>query len=238
MPISFVNYDKSALSAGGSKTIATAGISHTSGNLLVAVIGYCTNTTVSKVEDTAGNTYSLAKRKGPDGSNDCVEIWYAKNITGNANNVVTATFAASASYRQIHACQYSGCDTDSPLDVSSDGSGTGTSFSTSAVTTNQANEVIVAGFYTFKYEVFTAGTNFTLRSSGGSSQSCAIEDRIVSSTGSYGSAISTPVSTNWVGVHATFKGGWTPNEMYSETVIDDAEWDEPVGSQSGMFLIF
>jgi hypothetical protein len=129
-------------------------------------------------------------------------MWYAKNITGNASNVVTAALSAGTSNRGIIVSQYSGCDTTSPFDVYNTGTGSGTSQSTTASTITYADEVIVAAYAEGGTGTFTAGTNFTLRHDGDYS---GLEDRIVSSIASYNSQITYNTSVSYMGIHATFK---------------------------------
>lgn len=199
MALEFVN-NTSGYGAGSATTIAAAAASHTTGNLLVVGVGFYESTgQVNSITDTAGNTYVLILRNAGD---SIFEIWYAKNINGHANNVVTATFNSAKTYREMGVQQWSGADISSPYDVSNQGAGTGTSMSTAASTTNFANEVIIAGYYVSDLGTFTAGANFTLRWDGTYMGS---ESRIVSSAGSYGSAMTYNVWGYWQGLHATFK---------------------------------
>jgi hypothetical protein len=207
--IEFVN-ETHGYGSGSATTIAASATSHTAGNLLAVIVGNSksgtSGVTVSSISDTAGNTYTFIDKRteynSSSGYTGDIEIWYAKNISGNANNVVTATFSASTEYREISVLQYSGADTSAPYDVSNTGTGTSTSQSTAASTTTYADEVIVAGYYEAATGTFTAGTNFALRYDG---TYLGTEGRVVSSTGSYGSAITYSTSASYIAVHATFK---------------------------------
>jgi len=186
-------------------TIAAPAANHTTGNLLVVFVGfYSTSVTVSSIGDTAGNTYT--KITSIKDSYSTIECWYAKNITGNANNVVTATFSASVTYRGITVDQYSGCDTSAPLDQYNTGTGNDTAPITGNITTTTANEVLVAGVYLLYTKTITAGTNYTLRTLTNPAPSKgASEDRIVSATGTYNATFSLSDSTPWVSIVASFK---------------------------------
>lgn len=163
MAIAYVNSSpKTGLGSGS--TVATPAISHTTGNLLVVAVRWdSTTVTVTGVADTAGNTYTSRTVKTFNGT-DSVQFWYAKNITGNASNVVTATFSSSApSASGITVDQFSGCDTTSPYDTEASGSGSGTGLVTGAFTTTTADEVIVvAGDQGSTSGTYTAGAGYTI----------------------------------------------------------------------------
>lgn len=124
---------------------ATSAFSATTGNLVCVMIRYDESLSVSSVTDTAGNTYTQAGTTADSGAGK-LDIWYAKNIAGNASNVVTANLSGSAAFCVVRAVQYSGLDTSSPLDVTAKGTvASGTTVSTSpAKSTSQADEVVVA----------------------------------------------------------------------------------------------
>ena len=117
MAIEFVQYDD-FYSISSETTIANdTALSTTSGNFIVVIVGlYSTTTTVSSISDTAGNTYVKAIGENLGLWNERKEIWYAENITGNANNITTVTFSASVLYRYISVAEFSGVATSSSLD--------------------------------------------------------------------------------------------------------------------------
>lgn len=122
-------------STGAGTTVSTSAFSATSGNCIaVAVSTYENTAVVSSVTDTAGNTYTRV-RGDTHSFAGSQEIWVAKNITGHASNVVTATFSASvASGRRINVSQFSGRDPSSPVHDSDVGSVTfGTSVTSGSV---------------------------------------------------------------------------------------------------------
>jgi len=188
-------------------TIAAPAANHTTGNLLVVFVGMnSTSVTVSSIADTAGNTYTKVTSIKDSEINDTIECWYAKNITGNANNVVTATFSGSVGYRTITVDQYSGCDTSAPLDQYNTGAGENTAPTTGNITTTLANEVLVAGVYLRAFKTITAGTNYTIRTLTDPTYAyAASEDRIVSATGTYHATFSLSISTYWVTIIVSFK---------------------------------
>ena len=88
-----------------------------------------------------------------------------KNITGNANNVVTANQAGSWSANMISVVQYSGLDTVNPLDTTNYKTGvSGTSITSDTFTTSSPDELIIMFAAQTAGEVtFTAGSGYTLR---------------------------------------------------------------------------
>lgn len=130
-----------------STTVASSATATTAGNLICVGIrwGNATSQTVTGVADTAGNTYT-ALTAVVNGTSDAEQIWYAKNITANAANVVTATFSATSAANAIYIWEVSGLDKTSPLvaQPSGVGVGSGTSIATGTFTTGNDNEITFA----------------------------------------------------------------------------------------------
>jgi hypothetical protein len=219
MAIAFVNsaegHDYTG-AAGGS--IAAAALNVTTGNLLVASIrgNDSSATGVSSLTDTASNTWTRATSIL---SNDGIvghELWYCKNATGNASNVVTANFSGVPTYRGIVVAQYSGVDTSAPLDATATGKTSGAStVSSGSLSTVQADEVLIAaGTYENTFSLtWTADTGFTIDIQD-SQTALMLSRKIVSSTQS-GITITNTISTSEPQsiVVATFKaagGGGGP----------------------------
>lgn len=114
--------------AGGGTTTLTFNSATTAGNLNVV----CTQSNngnsnaISGITDTATNTYAKAVSVRNVPNDQSVEIWYAKNTTGNAANQVSVTFGTPGDYHALHIGEFSGCDTTAPLDTNQ-GSATGNS---------------------------------------------------------------------------------------------------------------
>ncbi len=147
MALAFVNSTNGGLNNGGTTTaLAADAQTHTAGNLLVVGIRYFKDAgqTITSIMDTASNSYFQAI-EDVNAGNDSNQLWYAKNINGNASNVVTVNFSAGAAYCDVIVMQYSGADLSSPLDTTAGGGHTSAGTTTSdAFTTTQADEVIVA----------------------------------------------------------------------------------------------
>ena len=138
---------------------------------------------MSTLTDTARNSY--IKAVGPVTGAGTMsgwrqELWYAKNIVGGSNLVVTATFTGSFNgEKAITAHEYAGLDPSAPLDVTMSSAVYAANAASNAVTTNYATELIV-GVGLFQSSG-NAGSSFTRRSSIASNVS---EDRVVFAPGS------------------------------------------------------
>jgi chitodextrinase len=174
------------------------------GDLNVVIVAWADDTVhLSSVTDTKGNSYSLAV--GPTASSGSTQsIYYAKNIVAAAagSNTVTVTFDGPAPSLDVRIAEYSGVDTVSPLDKTSGSVGTSLTASTGPVTTVTANEVLVAGVYTWS-AVSGPGSGYTQRIF--TPWNDSLEDRIVTATGSYSATASLTSSNLWIISLATFK---------------------------------
>jgi hypothetical protein len=172
------------------------------GDLNIVVVGWNdTTSAVQSVTDSQGNTYQRAV--GPTkGTALSQSIYYAKNIVAG-NNIVKVTFNQAATFPDIRVLEYSGADTNNPLDVTAANSGSGSTADSGSASTTAANELIFGAD-----TVFTGnsgpGPTFTLRIITSPDADLA-EDKTVSSRGSYSASAPLGGSGPWVMQMATFK---------------------------------
>jgi hypothetical protein len=186
--IAYVNSGNATASGGGVATLAASAFSATTGNAIV-VGAACWNSggaqNISGVADTAGNSYARCGSIYSEGANSRMEIWVAYNVTGNAANVVTATWAAAVGDRRIVALQYSGMlASGSPCDADFDPAGvydSASPYTSTADTTAVNGEMVVGMFYSDAALTYTNGTATTKRVSG---DDYAGADNLVASAGS------------------------------------------------------
>jgi hypothetical protein len=186
--------------------IAANAANHSAGHLLVVIVaGFAYNVTVNGIQDSGNDVFSPIINEAIGATGD-IEIWYAKNINGNNNNVVTATFSGNQSYRNIIVLEYSGMDTASPVDSNATGNGTSGNQVTASSNASSANALIVAGYYEYSGGTFTPGANFTLEGviPAAPSSLLGAEAQILGAAGNYFSAISI-ASQKYIAVHAIFK---------------------------------
>jgi len=184
--ITLVNTDSGA-GGGNGGTIASAGAVLTAGNLLVVAVTFA-STNVTSIADTAGNTYVAAGTiSSANPSANLAEIWYAKNVTGHAANVVTVTFNGTPNLRAIHVLQYAGVHTTALVDASAEGTGSGTwNGLTSSFSPTQPGNLNVASFSDNNgATTWTAGTGYTkeLEVKGGGGDDFLTEDKLSAAAG-------------------------------------------------------
>src|SRR5579864_5998013 len=188
----------------------------TAGDLNVVVVGWNDSTSsVTSVSDSNGNYYTLAV--GPTiGSGLSQSIYYAKNILPGSN-AVTVTFNQAAGNPDIRVLEYAGLDTMSPLDVTAAAAGNGSNASSGPATTTAANELIL-GADTIATITTGVESGFTSRIIT-SPDSDLVEDKIVSTTGSYNATASLS-NGFWVMQMAAFKGaaGGSPPPVVAVSV--------------------
>src|SRR5262245_28368753 len=129
-----------------STVTATFSSAQTVGNVNVVVVGWNDSVaTVQSVSDTKGNTYARAVGPTVVSGFASQAIYYAKNtVAATANsNTVTVTFNIAAQYVDLRIAEYRGLDQTNPVDVVAANSGNSTSSSSGAVTTTNANDLLV-----------------------------------------------------------------------------------------------
>ena len=130
-------------------TVTTGTVNTGTGGLTVACVRWYNPGTeaVSGVTDTAGNTYAqLAAKTTYSGTS--VQCFAAVNTTANANNAVSFNMSTGVIYAWAFQIHYSGLVTTSVVDAldvyASKTHASGTSITSDAFTTAQADEVIIA----------------------------------------------------------------------------------------------
>ena len=209
MAIAFVQYDDYYNSVTGGTIANDTALNTTTGNFIVAIIGtYASNGVVSKVEDTAGNTYVKAVGEFRAGtSTERQEIWYAENITGNAANVTTATFTASTT-RYISVAEFSGVATSSSLDDTSYAAMvTQTTHSSGNATSSAAGGLIIGGLNLVDSENVTKGAGFTDLSSDITLIYEYAEYMILGAAGDYDADCTTGTTSSSIMACVIFKAG-------------------------------
>jgi YVTN family beta-propeller protein len=171
---------------------------------VLAVAWYNTTAHVLSVTDTRGNSYALAAGPTTQAVAGTQAIYYAANIVAApaGGNSVTVTFDATVPYPDLRIAEYTGISPVNVLDVSVSATGSGTTSNSGSVTTTNANDLLVGASYVTTGST-GAGSGYTARvitSENGS----LLEDRVVTSTGSY-SATAPMSSGTWIMQMAAFK---------------------------------
>ncbi len=126
-------------------TASCTAINTTTHNLLVVGVRTNNSTLASGVSDTINTFTPIVASQGLSGTAES-GLWYAKDITGNATDTITATFTASNA-TAIACWEIAGASTSAPLDTSAYGNNGGigsTTVTSASFSTANANEIVVA----------------------------------------------------------------------------------------------
>jgi len=198
-PVAFVQVASATPGGGVHAVWATFAQPQSAGDMNVVAIGWNDTTAdIADVSDTSGNVYQLAV--GPTQlSPDLTQaIYYAPNIAAAdaAANVVTVHFDTRANVVDLRVLEYSGLDPLAPFDGASDGSGNDPGpAATGHVSTTAARSLLVgAGMTTDAFT--TPGSGYTMRNV--TDDGDMVEDRVVSTPGSYDAEAAVSSSCEWV----------------------------------------
>jgi hypothetical protein len=182
------------------------------GDLNVVVVGWEHPTAaVSSVTDSMANVYTLAV--GPTQTSDhhqlSQSIYYARGIVaaGAGTNIVTVRFTLPSHPAALHAhiriLEYSGLDRVNPVDVTAAATGTTAESSSGAATTTNAFDLIVGANLTHSH-TSGPGTGFTKRMIT-SPHGDIVEDRVVTTAGSYSASAPLNGHGPWIMQMVAFK---------------------------------
>jgi hypothetical protein len=176
------NKSDSVFAAGTTQT-CTYTSALTPGSFLVGYFSVGANTTIAVADPTNGSwTLGTPRYWANVGYNQV--IGYVQNTASSAVTVTT-TYGASASFRTMIICEFSGVATSSPVDIASagkDNSATTGPVDT-AFTTLTAGDLIISGTGADGPPSITAGSGFTLREYN-SGSGTALEWQVQTSAGS------------------------------------------------------
>jgi fibronectin type 3 domain-containing protein len=179
------------------------------GNFNVVVVGWNdTTAVVQSVVDSRGNVYTQAVGPTARAGSATQSVYYAANIAAApaGGNTVTITFAPAAAFVDVRIAEYSGIAGVNPVDVAIGTSGSSTSSDSGAVSTTNANDLIV-GANMVQSSTTGPGPSFASRVIT-NPDSDILEDRIVTTTGSY-NAVAPTTGGWWVMQMVAFRAGAT-----------------------------
>jgi hypothetical protein len=207
-PITFVQVASDTSS--GSATTASATFSQAQGaaDLIVLVVGWVGGAVpITQVSDSVGNGYATAFGPTRISAGISQSIYYAKGIAAApaGTNTVTVTLGAAVNPLDLRALEYAGLDPVAPLDTAAGFGGRNTSADSTPVTTGTPRELVFGAGITLGS--FTgAGAAFTLRKLTSTTFNLGVvEDRVVSSTGSYSADAPLASNASYVMQVATFR---------------------------------
>lgn len=192
-----VQVSSGVVSGGGSNISISLPGSTPTGNLVLLSVNWDGNDTLTlpTATDGLGNTYSavasLAQNTSSPSSNLSSLIILGTVVTNPGT--ITATIAMHGARGAAIAAEYSNGSLTLDGSAQNAEATTGTSLTTSAISTTNPVDLLIAiaGSETAGSATMTAGSGFSIYQQGSWSLGCmALEDQVVSSTGSYAAAIS------------------------------------------------
>lgn len=199
---------------------ATNSAAQTAGNLNVVMVWWNDAvTTISSIVDTKGNSYTqFAGSPKTQGTATTMAMYYCSNIAGAAigANTVTVTLSASLTFSLVAVVEYSNVAQSTPVDVTATPT-SGTSGSSISITTTNASDLILTAFGT-NGGYTGAGTGFTNRMVSATFGDI-IDEKVVTSTGTYTDTPSPSQGASWIGMAIAFKAGTPATQSLSPTGI-------------------
>ncbi len=182
------------LDSGGAEMSESVSYSsdQSSGDFNVIAVNCGTGAIITSVVDSEGNSYSLAA--GPlanSSEGSVVSIYVAPGIQAGPNTV-TVTFSGST-WSEIQIAEYAGI---TGVDVSTINSGNGNAQSSGSAITRSPNDILVSYVEVASSGSPTAGNGFTHRID--PAWNAGLEDKSVSSAGSYSGTWTENGATNWI----------------------------------------
>jgi len=152
----FVQSATADTSTGSVTSKAVAAINLTTGNNVIVGVRWENNDTTVSISDTAGNTYEQAgTNQQMQTTGAFVALFYCSNATGNASNVITATWGAARTYTRVYAIEWSSTYTAAYVS-SSQATGTGTALSSTGLSASGDGALFAVGG-SFSNRTFTTG---------------------------------------------------------------------------------
>ncbi|HUC01495.1 MAG TPA: hypothetical protein VMA75_01160 [Candidatus Paceibacterota bacterium] len=183
----------------------------TTGDTIVVGLSYGDATTgITGCSDTydSSSSYHLAAATSSVPAFASIDVWYAANVTGGANDTVTCTVASGHSIyaKIITASEYAGIATSSPLDTTSASySSASTTFFTTGTSTTSHNGDLVFGMISHltddNTDFLTPGSGYTVRANNTGS---GAEDMVQTSAGPVSAYATNSESDTYLGVLAAF----------------------------------
>jgi chitobiase/beta-hexosaminidase-like protein len=209
-------------------TSCTSTISVTAGNLVVVFVASEGGTDrTTGVSDTNSDTFTLVPgsevTNSSGGNGQVMRAYSAVMSTTNASEVFTFTSNTTSSFRQLASvAQYSGSATSLDQVAISNVATQQTSLVTQSTgTTVAATELLVSAFFGGGQNcgALTAGSTWTKRTSASTTNATygciGLEDKSVSSTGTYSSAMTANNSIYHIGIIVTFSGPFVAAPTFS-----------------------
>lgn len=126
-------------------TVSTATFQSSTGNLLMALVQSVSAAGATGVANAAGQAFTAIGSPITGAGNQTCQLFYLKNITGNAADFAKATWASAPNLPFVFVWEVQGADTTNPLITSSQKAASGTSITSNAISVSDDCIVLVGG---------------------------------------------------------------------------------------------
>jgi len=190
----------------------------TAGSLLFCAMSWSSGQNLSTVTDSQTNTWTAVTAASTVASQK-VQAWFTPNIVGGAETVIL-TFSASTTLVYVACNEYKDVATVTPLDANSPiATGTGTSLTSAAITTTQANDLLIGYAFVFggPFITFNPGyvPSMVIRAQTASSVSTIGDQSAVAAASGYTNSITVSASATVGTGIAAFKGAAGTTTYYA-----------------------
>ncbi|KAA0024868.1 hypothetical protein [Antrihabitans cavernicola] len=192
------------------------------GDLLVVYLAW-ENTGTATISDTAGDTFAAAA-PATLSSGYSSQVFYARNTIAGSTSV-TATLSISG-VSDMYVAEYAGLDRINPLDKTAAASGNSASPNSGSITTTASNDLLFGAGAMNGGQPTTPGSGFTFRSTANWN---VVEDRNVSSTGSYSASATLAAPGPWFMHIVAFKAAGARDPL-QQPFASTSFWNMPIGS--------
>lgn len=207
MAIANVQDNTNNIAGAGTTIVQDTSLNTTTGNHIVVTVNNWDSDSnagvITGCTDTASNSYVKAIGVYRSGTTQMrAEVWYAENITGNAANIVTATFTGTVSFARIVVCEWSGVAISSSLDDTSSATQSSTSHTTGDATASEDGCLMVGCYAADNAVNLTVGAGYTAL--GPTSERRFSEYKILGVAAAYAATLTSQNSTTSIFVGAIF----------------------------------
>jgi hypothetical protein len=195
------------LASSGASAVSSASCTLTVGphHALAAFARVNGTTTFTVTSDTLGSTFVLGTTSTGVGATQRV-FWTCDTGSGGPDTVNVSAAAAGQRF-ELDVLEYQGVPTSSCDETSTINTGTspGNPIDSHSLTTSNANDILIGFAGMNNGGTWTAATGYTIRTLNGVGEQMVMEDRLVSSTGTYNANPTYSVNGDWVAAMIVFK---------------------------------
>jgi hypothetical protein len=203
--VTFIQSRSSSAVTGPSAISVPFATAQLASSLDVVVVGWNDPAAqVQSVTDTSGNIYQLAAGPASLSGVGSQSVYYASNVAaaGAGANTVTVAFTSPAALAEVRVTEYQGIAPTNVVDVTSNGSGSGSIAAAGPAATTFRNDLLFGAVWVPGATTLPAG-DFTARLT--TPTGTLLEDATIGATGSYTMQASVDPSSPWLAQLVAFR---------------------------------